>query len=1050
MLSSKFALLASSMAAAAIACVPAVAHAQGPRVVNVPAGPANEGIAELARQTDLQILAPESDLRGARTNAVSGRLEPREALRRMLEGTALRMSDESGRVVTVRRAPRFAFGLRRPAPAQVDAPPPPVRVVAAPAPLAVVEEVVITGSLLVRNGADAPTPVTVVEAVALQQSAPSNLPDGLNQLPQFSGSRSESQNNQIGTAISPSAGNYLNLRNLGFVRSLVLLDGQRIPPTSYEGMVDTNVVPQALVQRIDVVTAGASATYGSDALTGVVNFVLDKKFAGLKATAQVGLSDHGDNGSYRVSLAGGAPVLDDRGHLLFSLEHYQSGGIKDRAERPYMALGAIAFGNGGAIPYETRYGARVANSTFGGLMLSGPLTNWKFEPGGTITPFDRGVAQIAGVQIGGDGSETVLGSLVGSIRTEQAFARASYTFSDRLSGFVQAAYGESRNRYAHVGADSRFGNMTIFSGNAFLRPEIQAVLTASNTPSFTFSRHSLESGRKIVDTLNDSVSVFAGLEGRAGGDWSWRATYAGGQAIMRMAHTRNPENTRLTAALDAVRDPATGQVVCRVALTNPGRYPGCVPVNFFGVGAPSQAALEYIYGQTSQYQVRNDLHDLAMTANGPLVQGPAGPVRGAVGVEWRTQSLEMASNADPAIPIDTTGLRGFPTGQGRFGNTNQGVAAGSQDVRELFGEIVVPLLRGLPAVESAEFNGAVRLTDYSTSGRVETWKAGLSYAPGGGLRFRAAASRDIRAPTLYELFAGESLTAGTFNDVHTGRTVVLTQIRSGNLDLTPEISRTTTLGLVYQPTWLTGFSAAVDYYAIDIKGAISSRTPTQINQDCEDSQGASPSCALIVRPLPFSDRSPANAVQRMLLAPQNQAQTYTHGIDLDAGYRFPLAEVFEGSEAVITVRALANYAPSFKTRETSTSPVQQQAGLGGNLGLSSGQPKLRSTLSANWREGPLTINLQQRFIGGMRRSLQSDIRYLDNDIPAVRYYNLAVAWRFPAAGRDLEAFVNVNNLSDQDPPLVPYIDQPGLRYPTLQQIYDVVGRAYTIGLRARF
>jgi outer membrane receptor protein involved in Fe transport len=1047
------------MAAAAIAGAPVHARAQaqgqaqvqGPRVVHVPAGPASEGIAELARQTDLQILAPEADLRGARTNAVHGRYEPREALRRMLAGTSLRMSDESGRVITVRRAPRFAFGARRPAPVQPDAPPPPppVRIVAAP-PLSVVEEVVITGSLLVRNGADAPTPVTVVEAGVLQQSAPSNLPDGLNQLPQFSGSRSESQNNQTGTAISPTAGNYLNLRNLGFVRSLVLLDGQRFPPTSYEGMVDTNVIPQALVQRIDVVTAGASATYGSDALTGVVNFVLDKKFTGLKASAQAGISNQGDNGGYRLTLAGGAPALDDRAHLLFSLEHYQSNGIKDRADRPYMALGAIAFGNGATIPYDIRYGARVANSTFGGLILSGPLTNWKFEPGGTITPFDRGSAQIAGVQIGGDGSETVLGSLVGSIRTEQAFARGSYDFAENLTGFVQATFGESRNRYAHVGADSRFGNMTIFSGNAFLRPEIQSALTASNTPGFTFSRHSLESGRKVVDTLNDSVSLFAGLEGRARGEWRWRATYAGGQAIMRMAHSRNPENTRLTAALDAVRDPATGQIVCRVTLTDPGRYPGCVPVDFFGVGAPSRAALEYIYGQTSQYQVRNDLHDFALTANGPLAQWPAGLVRGAIGAEWRTQSLKMASNADPAVPIDTTGLRGFPTGQGRFGNTNQGVAAGSQDVRELFGEIVVPLLKALPAVESAEFNGAVRLTDYSTSGRVETWKAGLSYVPVEGLRLRATASRDIRAPTLYELFAGESLNAGTFNDVHTGRTVVLTQIRSGNLNLTPEIGRTTTIGVVYEPLWLAGFSAAVDYYAIDIKGAISSRTPTQINQDCEDTSGVSPSCALIVRPLPFSDRSPANAVQRMLLAPQNQAQTYTHGVDLDAGYRFPLGQLIEDSGAMITLRALANYAPSFKTRETTTSPVQQQAGLGGNASLSTGQPKLRATLSANWREGPLTINLQQRFIGGMERSLQPDVRYVQNQIPAVRYYNLAIAWRFPAAGRDLEAFVNVNNLFDQRPPLVPFIDQPGLRYPTLQQIYDVIGRAYTVGVRANF
>src|SRR5258708_4700880 len=167
-----------------------------------------------------------------------------------------------------------------------------------------VDEVVITGSRLVANGNQAPTPVTVMDTKTLQLSAPSNIPDGLNQLPQFSGSRSDSASSGL-TAITPSAGNYLNLRNLGFVRSLILLDGQRVPPTSFEGIVDTNLLPEALVQRVDVVTAGASAAYGSDAVTGVVNFILDKHFNGLKASVQGGISQYADRNSYRTPLAGG-------------------------------------------------------------------------------------------------------------------------------------------------------------------------------------------------------------------------------------------------------------------------------------------------------------------------------------------------------------------------------------------------------------------------------------------------------------------------------------------------------------------------------------------------------------------------------------------------------------------------------------------------------------------------------------------------------------------------------------------------------------------------
>jgi outer membrane receptor protein involved in Fe transport len=436
---------------------------------------------------------------------------------------------------------------------------------------------------------------------------------------------------------------------------------------------------------------------------------------------------------------------------------------------------------------------------------------------------------------------------------------------------------------------------------------------------------------------------------------------------------------------------------------------------------------------------------VAFTATGTVFNMPAGPVVGAVGAEFRTQSLTMASNADPAVPLVTTGLRGFPAGAGRFGNTNQGAADGEQDVKEVFGEVQVPLLRDLPLIQSLDFNGAFRATDYSTSGQVETWKAGFSYQPIADLRLRATQSRDIRAPTLYELFAGAALSAGTFSDIHTNTTGVATTNSSGNPDLVPEIGKTSTIGFVYQPGWFSGFTASVDYYNIEIEGAITRRSNTQINQDCEDSGGTSPACALLVRPFPFSDRSPANYLQRVNVAPLNVARTYTHGLDIDAGYRFPLANLFEVSDAVITLRALANYAPSYKQRETATAVVQQQAGVNAfNL------VKLRTTLSVNYEDGPLSVNLQQRRIGKLVRDNRANQVFLDNEIDAVYYYNLAVSYKFDVMQRNLEAFVNVNNLLDEQPPLLPFTNQPGLIYPTNQSLYDVVGRYYTAGLRFRF
>jgi iron complex outermembrane recepter protein len=910
-----------------------------------------------------------------------------------------------------------------------------------------VEEVVVTGSLVVRNGNSAPTPVTVVDTATLRQSAPANIPDGLNQLPQFSGSRSQTQAPQNGTATTPSSGNFLNLRNLGFNRSLILLDGMRVAPTSFEGTVDTNVLPGALIQRVDVVTAGASATYGSDAVTGVVNFILDKRFNGLKGTAQVGISEEGDNLNYRIELAGGTSLFEGRGHVLFSVEHFQSDGIKNKADRPLYEQQPCAIGLGTAVsPFIPYMGCRQFQANPGGVILSGPagLINTTFTADGSLVPYNAGpVTSRGGLQVGGNGGIGAYGNLVGALRTEQVFARFSYDFTPDVNFFVQAAYGESRNRYAHNWADNRFGNLTIFRDNAFLTPAQNALLVSSNTASFRFGRQGFEQGPKVVDILNDSLNVFAGLEGKMFGDWTWRATYSGGQSIMRAKHTRNPYNERYFAALDAVRHPTTNQIVCRITVTNPGQMDNCVPLNLLGPNRATRDAIEYSFSQDSQYDVRNTQHDIAATVSGSIFELPAGSVNVAAGIEWRTSSLEMRSNADPAIPLVLTGIRGVPAGIGRFGNSNQGIANGEQDVSEAFGEILIPLLRDVPLARSLEFNGAVRFTDYATSGRVETWKAGISYQPVEDLRLRGTLSRDIRAPSLNELFSGVRLSTSAFTDIHTGVTFSLASETGGNPGLVPEIGKTMAIGLVYQPSWLTGFSAAVDYYNIEIEGAIASRSIAQLNEDCELSNGTSPSCALILRPLPFSDRSPANAPTRIRSVPGNLAKAYTHGIDLDVGYRYPLSNMWDGSDAVVTLRMLANYAPSYKTLESPTSPIQQQAGYGSNA-------KLRTTTSINYQNGPFRLNLQQRYISDIKRSFTQFYEKSISRTDGIAYYNLSGAYQFEVMERRMEAFANINNLLDKDPPVVPRVTEAGLSYPTNQAVYDVIGRAYTVGLRVTF
>jgi outer membrane cobalamin receptor len=254
----------------------------------------------------------------------------------------------------------------------------------APAGSAVVEEVVVTGSRIVRDGFQAPTPVTTLAADDLAAKAPTNIPDALNQLPQFRGSASNSRSVTWNTN-SPNQGNYLNLRNLGTTRSLILLDGVRVPPTSFAGGVDINTLPQALVQRVDVVTGGASAAYGSDAVVGVVNFVLDKAFTGVKANIQAGTSRYADGNSYKVSVAGGTPFLDGRGHIEGSVEAFKQEPIhtfaRENGSKFIMRAGRSVNG----VQYTHTYeGVRFSNITHGGYILSGPLAGFEFLPGGSV------------------------------------------------------------------------------------------------------------------------------------------------------------------------------------------------------------------------------------------------------------------------------------------------------------------------------------------------------------------------------------------------------------------------------------------------------------------------------------------------------------------------------------------------------------------------------------------------------------------------------------------------------------------------------------------
>ncbi|MDB5456124.1 MAG: TonB-dependent receptor [Caulobacter sp.] len=922
----------------------------------------------------------------------------------------------------------------------------------APAAEAVqVEEVIVTGSRIVRDGYQAPTPVTVVATDTLEKTAPGSIPDGLNQLPQFANSRGAS--NPGASATSPAAGNYLNLRGLGVIRGLVLLDGQRVPPTSFDGTVDTNIIPQLLIQRVDVVTGGASAAYGSDAVSGVINFVLDTGFNGVKGVAQAGVSSRGDDRSWRAGVAFGTKFQGGRGHLLFSGEHYERDGLPDQEHsRIYGDEGWLTVGAGTvASPRREVRDTRFITGNFGGVIVGNnasanpgnPLRNYYFAPGGALVPFNPGTPSgTSNINIGGDGSPIIGHTLTGSIRTDQLFGRVDYDLTPNIKAFAQLTFGESFNRFTTVGSGTQLGDFRMFTENPYLPVSAKNTMEAAGITSFTMGRISRDLNYKWVNTLNDVYTFLSGVSGTLG-DYKWKATYGHGDSLVRVSHFGNLINRNWYAALDAVRGP-NGNIVCRITVTNPGLQDDCIPINVFGDGSPTKAANDYVMG-VSQYQISQKMDNVAAEFSGDLFQLPAGPLAFAAGAEYRKQSLDENTNSDPATPVSLVGLRtNVSTYLNRTASTNVGKAAGEYNVKEVFAETAVPILKDAPFAKSLELNGAARYTDYSTSGGVTTWKVGVNYSPIEELRFRYTRSKDIRAPTLYELFAGDQAGRGPFNDLHTGLLANVVSLSSGNPDLQPEEGNTYTAGVVWQPSYIPGLTASIDYYDIKITNAITNLDLDRAQQECEASNGASPLCQYIIRPFGFADRSPANFPTATRQVPFNQAKSYLHGIDYDVSYRLPLDRIFDGSDGRVDFRLIGGYNPSRKAQAGATSAITQTANTGGT-------PQHRINLSANYSDGPLAVNLQARYIGKTQRTRDPAIIFVKNDIPAVTYFDTTVSYKFEVSERNFEAFLTVNNLLDKKPPLVPVVaGQPGISYPTVQALFDVVGRYYTTGLRFKF
>jgi outer membrane receptor protein involved in Fe transport len=929
---------------------------------------------------------------------------------------------------------------------------------AAPPP-ASAETVVVTGSRLITNGNDMPTPVTVVSTENLEALKPTNIVDGLLELPVFEGSRSQ-QSATITTGAAGAgapASNQLNLRYFGANRTLILFDGQRVAPTTIANIVDVDSIPQMLIQRVDVVTGGVSAVYGSDAVIGVVNFVPDHNFDGVKLQAQAGESRYGDRQTWKTGIAAGTGLFDGKGHIEGSFQHYSDGGVISRLSRPYLQFsgstgtGAQAVVNAAGVvttpanPFVllTNQPAPLLtnNSTFGGLITNGALKGQTFNSNGVLTPFTHGTATATPTtEVGGDGSYNDT-SLVAPLRWDQVYGRFDYDFDDHVHGHIQAGLTHKFNRQ-YTGWTS-LSNFVFSSTNAFLSPTIQAQLAAAKQTTFTMSERVAQAPEVLGDVSSNQGILNLGLDGDLY-DYKWSIGLNYGRSALTDIFENNPNNQNLDAALDAVVGP-NGQIVCYATTAAAGaaanaNNQGCVPLNLFGPSAASADAISYAF-KSNRYDATTKMYDANASISGNPFSTWAGPVGMALSAEWRRTTFASFTATPSLLTPNCAGLR-FNCSSNQvlwvnaFGATPQiGVS-----VWETAAEFDAPLIKDVPFIQSLSINGGARYMSYSTSGDYTAWKVGFAWEVNDEVRFRGTASRDIRAPNLNELFAPAAVQPDNVQDLLTHTTQTVPSYRGGNPNLKAEIGETKTLGVVYRPDWLPGASLSVDAFDIVIANVLlevkGDSTPSQTA--CYASGGSSTYCTLQTRPLGFTNTTAANAVQAWYQYYINAAATKSYGTDIEADYAGEIA----GHR--FSWRNLVTWQPHFLFIQQGVTNIDMGGAVAG-LAVAATNPRLRvvSTESFNVTDD-LRIDLTERGRSWLRLNGDTGLLTACCRIPAIIYLDLNVAYSIEGwnvAGYTLgqsELFFNMSNMLDKDP-----APGSGIGYD------DPVGRSFLAGVRLR-
>lgn len=1065
----------------------------------VPRGPAGPSIEAFARQADVNVLASTRSLAGITTNEVSGALSVRDALAKLIAGTGLSSRiTQSGTIFITAPVPPPAAPVNSAHSARAREQSAPVGE----------RQVIVTGSRLVSRGYSAPSPTTVLTDVEIAQSGTQVIETILAQQPQFFGSIY----NAAGNAGSMGVVSF-NLRGLGEQRSLTLVNGRRYTITDTNSLSDLNTIPAALVRRVEVVTGGSSAIYGSDAVAGVVNFIIRNDFQGMELATATKRDARTKTPANSLTLTAGSNFAHDSGNAVVSVDYYNRGGIL-RSQVPWAATGLAdgcvtpasytdrgagvpvavpagqsCTGAGGRPGFVAANSALIAGGRFFGVPTYGSAQS---NPDLDAALHAAGLAGMSDFGFTFDrGSDTARPALDPADRyNNNAFnymqtplrrvmlsSFVNYQFERGPTGYLELHLSDSRGQTVTAPA---FVNTTMLvdTDNPYLAARDQAVLrqldlaesgprtlrlgprTYATTPGdglalLGISRRNTEMAPRVDDVERKVFRVMVGVKGDLPGNMAYDGYYS--YARTRLTD-REPNNFSLSRWQDAMLAAGAAAPV----------------LNPFGPGSLSPAALDAVVVATTS-GTSNEQQVAAGNLTGTVATMPAGPVDFNAGFEWRHNRIVMKPDA-VTVAQDVAGqFVSLPV-------------AGSVDVKELYAEVRVPLLKDAPFARRLSLNGAGRYSAYSLQGLGGVWthSAGLQWQPVRDVTVRSQLQRAIRAPNIGELYSSQVAETPTVNDPCSNRdaavsrtaalralcvatgvpqgavfsagvqpNVQIAAVNGGNDKLGPETANTITFGVVYAPQRIANLAFSVDYYRINLSGAIAPFGGNLQNlfDLCYNlfANAGNAYCKAIHRDPSTGALMGGTAYVDQTLA--NTGGIRTEGVDINAQYAFDI-----GGAGRIDIGSHWSF-----TRDYTFTPVQNLPTLEnhcvGAYGAICGMPapRWKGSTRVAWHDGPLTLALHHRFIGQVMRDTlllplrQGKAQPNPADITAAtiraqHYVDLSFALALPGG---IALHGGVENVFDRQPPL---LGSGAVTWGvgTAPGVYDIYGRSLFLALDKRF